>query len=185
MNGGAAVLEPLWEELLAPEEFGTSGALLVSCRLAPRYESVRDARVFVQSTLTRWSLGPLFDDVALVTSELVTNALRHGLRVSRPQHAITMQPLERRAQLRLSLARRASRVVCAVRDPSPSGPIAMHQDLNAEYGRGLQLVDSFSERWGWHPLSGSGKVVWALFKDRSEAASGPDGALIRRSSSGS
>ena len=37
--------------------------------------------------------------------------------------------------------------------------------VSAESGRGLFLVDSFADSWGWHPLSGSlgGKVVWALF----------------------
>ena len=36
----------------------------------------------------------------------------------------------------------------------------------AESGRGLFLVDSFSDSWGWHPLAGTlhGKVVWALFR---------------------
>jgi hypothetical protein len=33
----------------------------------------------------------------------------------------------------------------------------------AETGRGLHLVESFSESWGWHPLGAAGKVVWALF----------------------
>jgi hypothetical protein len=38
-------------------------------------------------------------------------------------------------------------------------------DLAAESGRGLYLVESFSDGWGWHPLAGAlrGKVVWALF----------------------
>lgn len=44
-------------------------------------------------------------------------------------------------------------------------------DLSAESGRGLFLVESFSDSWGWHPLAGAlrGKVVWALFRlpDRS------------------
>ncbi|OIV36154.1 hypothetical protein BIV57_17815 [Mangrovactinospora gilvigrisea] len=162
-TGGTAVLEPLWEELLAPEELGTSGALLVSCRLAPRYESVHDARNFVRTTLGRWSLSPLFDDVAVVASELVTNSLRHAMRVNRHQHAISMPPIEQSSQLRISMARRAARVVCAVRDPSPAGPIPQSVDEQAEAGRGLHLVESFSDRWGWHPLSGTGKVVWALF----------------------
>ncbi|MCL2729487.1 MAG: ATP-binding protein, partial [Actinomycetia bacterium] len=56
-----------------------------------------------------------------------------------------------------------SRVVCAVRDPSVTAPIAKDPDYVAETGRGLHLVGSFSENWGWHPLSGAGKVVWALF----------------------
>jgi hypothetical protein len=38
--------------------------------------------------------------------------------------------------------------------------------FTAESGRGLCLVDSFSDNWGWHPLSGplAGKIVWALFQ---------------------
>ena len=60
-----------------------------------------------------------------------------------------------------------SRLVCAVRDPSHDSPVAGDSDdFSAESGRGLFLVDSFSDSWGWHPLAGtlSGKVVWALFR---------------------
>jgi hypothetical protein len=40
------------------------------------------------------------------------------------------------------------------------------EDFSAESGRGLFLVDSFADGWGWHPLAGTlnGKVVWALFR---------------------
>jgi hypothetical protein len=58
--------------------------------------------------------------------------------------------------------------VCAVRDPSQESPEARggEEDFAAESGRGLFLVDSFSDSWGWHPLAGTlrGKVVWALFR---------------------
>jgi hypothetical protein len=60
-----------------------------------------------------------------------------------------------------------SRLVCAVRDPSHDSPVAgTSDDFSAESGRGLFLVDSFADSWGWHPLAGtlSGKVVWALFR---------------------
>jgi hypothetical protein len=60
-----------------------------------------------------------------------------------------------------------SRLVCAVRDPSHDSPVAGDsEDFAAESGRGLFLVDSFADSWGWHPLAGtlSGKVVWALFR---------------------
>lgn len=63
---------------------GTGTALavdpdVVTCTLAPCYEAVKTARDFARTTLQRWGLGDLFDDVALVTSELVTNALRHAI----------------------------------------------------------------------------------------------------------
>ena len=31
-----------------------------------------------------------------------------------------------------------------------------------EGGRGLQLVDALSDVWGWSPVAGRGKAVWAI-----------------------
>ncbi|MFJ9695340.1 ATP-binding protein [Kitasatospora sp. NPDC101183] len=145
--------------------------LVVTCTLAPRYEAVRTARDFVRASLDRWDLAELFDDVALVASELVTNALRHAIG-ARPdpsggalgEHDFPIQPTaEGRLPIRISLVHRAPQVVCAVSDPSNTGPVAREADFVAESGRGLHLVESFSRSWGWHPL-GSGKVVWAMFE---------------------
>ncbi|MFD8479833.1 ATP-binding protein [Kitasatospora sp. NPDC059673] len=139
---------------------------VVSCTLAPRFEAVRTAREFARITLDTWGLGDLFDDVALVASELVTNALRHALGQHEPSRVpaqITPQPAVGSLPIRISLVHRAPQVVCAVSDPSSAGPIAREADFVAESGRGLHLVDSFSRSWGWHPLAGAGKVVWALF----------------------
>ncbi|MFC1443203.1 ATP-binding protein [Streptacidiphilus sp. N1-10] len=167
---------------------------VVNCALAPRLESVRTAREFTKLTLNRWGLGDLFDDIALVTSELVTNALRHALAAaSVPEQRtsawgkrgagspgpITQKfgdaPQAPAPLIRLSLVRRAPQVVCAVSDPSSSGPVTREPDWVAESGRGLHLVDSFSQSWGWHPVA-AGKVVWALF-ELDEAAALQEGAL--------
>ncbi|MET9493564.1 ATP-binding protein [Streptomyces sp. NPDC006552] len=130
-----------------------------SCALPARYEAVRSARQFTRRTLADWEVPERFDDICLVVSELVTNALRHAL----PADA----PLGQEPPVRLHLMRWASRAVCAVRDPSYESPVAggAGEDFAAESGRGLFLVESFSDGWGWHPLAGtlSGKVVWALF----------------------
>ncbi|MFI1091628.1 ATP-binding protein [Streptomyces sp. NPDC020917] len=144
------MLEPLWQGVLAPEELAEANG--ATCELPAALESVRQARHFTRATLQRWDLGILRDSIELVASELVTNALRYAVPVGTPG-----------APVRLSLVRWTSRVVCAVRDPSVTAPIAKDPDYVAETGRGLHLVDSFSENWGWHPLSGTGKVVWALF----------------------
>ncbi|WP_225849814.1 ATP-binding protein [Streptomyces sp. HPF1205] len=146
----AAVLEPLWQGVLAPERLAAGNG--ATCELAAAPESVREARRFTRGTLQRWDLTALRDSIELVASELVTNALRYAVPVGAPG-----------APIRLSLVRWTSRVVCAVRDPSAVAPVAKDPDFVAETGRGLHLVDSFSENWGWHPLSGAGKVVWALF----------------------
>ncbi|WP_110666499.1 ATP-binding protein [Streptomyces tateyamensis] len=162
---------------------GTGTAVAVdpdvaTCTLAPRYDAVRTARDFARTSLQHWGLDYLFDDVALVASELVTNALRHAIgeptaadlsqspgRASFPIQAGPGQSSESRLPIRISLVHRAPQLVCAVSDPSSVGPVTREADFVAESGRGLHLVDSFSQSWGWHPLaSGTGKVVWALFQ---------------------
>lgn len=193
---GPAVSAPLWEELF----MGTGQTVAVdpdvaACTLSPRYEAVKDARDFARSTLLRWGLAELFDDVALVASELVTNALRHALEL-RADAAYRQEVVrsglgpndQRRGQeitdtilpIRISLVHRSPQVVCAVSDPSSAGPIAREPDFIAESGRGLHLVNSFSRSWGWHPLAGTGKVVWALF-DAPQDLNGDTGGRHRRS----
>lgn len=181
---GPAVSAPLWEELFMST--GTAIAAdpyVVSCTLAPRFEAVRSAREFARTTLRSWGLDSIFDDVALVASELVTNALRHALGATPDGRApdlaphVPLQPgrlqaADSRAPIRISLVHRAPQVVCAVSDPSAQGPVAREADFVAESGRGLHLVDSFTSSWGWHPLAGAGKVVWALFDAPEEIVPG-------------
>jgi len=33
---------------------------------------------------------------------------------------------------------------------------------DAKSGRGLQMVDALSDVWGWSPIAGGGKAVWAI-----------------------
>ena len=167
-TNGSTVLEPLWQGLPALDAATVSSS--ASCALPPRFEAVRSAREFTRKTLLRWELPEDFDNVALVVSELVTNALRHGLPPTATEDA---EP-----PVRLHLMRWSARLVCAVRDPSdtapaPPEPPGEAEDeepflgFAAESGRGLYLVDSFSDAWGWHPLTGgllTGKIVWALFR---------------------
>ncbi len=168
-TNGSTMLEPLRQGLPPLDPAAVSDA--ASCSLPARYEAVGDARRFTRRTLDQWELGDRFDDVCLVVSELVTNALRHAM----PDGSVSAG--EHNPPVRLHLMRWTGRLVCAVRDPSQDSPVARDsEDFSAESGRGLFLVDSFSDSWGWHPMSGtlSGKVVWALF--RLQPATGPQGA---------
>ncbi|MEV6961418.1 ATP-binding protein [Streptomyces sp. NPDC051207] len=155
------MLEPLRQGLPPLDPAAVSNA--ASCALPARYEAVREARHFTRRTLDQWEAGDRSDDVCLVVSELVTNALRHAMPANTPRVADQSLPV------RLHLLRWSERLVCAVRDPSIDSPVARtSDDFSAESGRGLFLVGSFSDSWGWQPLAGTlnGKVVWALFRLR-------------------
>ncbi|MER7896247.1 ATP-binding protein [Streptomyces sp. NPDC096046] len=168
-TNGSTMLEPLRQGLPPLDPAAVSDA--ASCALPARYEAVREARRFTRRTLDQWDLGDRFDDVCLVVSELVTNALRHGL----PTGSACVSGRE--PPVRLHLMRWTERLVCAVRDPSHDSPVTREtDDFSAESGRGLFLVDSFSDSWGWHPLAGAldGKLVWALFR-LPRAGSRPNG----------
>lgn len=159
-TNGSTMLKPLRQGLPPLDPAAVSSA--ASCALPARYEAVRESRQFTRRTLDQWDVGERFDDICLVVSELVTNALRHAV-PGEPEHSTGPHA----PAVRLHLMRWTERLVCAVRDPSHDTPAPRDSDdFSAESGRGLFLVDSFSDSWGWHPLAGalSGKVVWALFR---------------------
>jgi anti-sigma regulatory factor (Ser/Thr protein kinase) len=91
-------------------------------------------------------LEPLGDDLALVVSELVTNAVRHA------------EP-----PVRLEIAADDHRVTVAVADGSPGRPAARPASEEAEGGRGMTLVDRLAAETGVRP-SPPGKTVWAALR---------------------
>ncbi len=119
------------------------------------YGSVKAARDFAGATLRRWGMADLGNDVGVVVSELLTNALRHAL--PRPAGFATPVPI------RIGLLHPGPCVLCAVADPSDQVPIVREPDYFAETGRGLHVIASLSDRWGWTAPSRSGKLVWATF----------------------
>jgi anti-sigma regulatory factor (Ser/Thr protein kinase) len=122
----------------------------------PDPESVTAARHFAVATLRAWGLTAVCDDVGLVASELVTNALRHSLPACPDERA--------GATIRLRLLRAAPYLLCGVVDSGTAVPLRRDPDYIAESGRGLHIVESFSTRWGWTRLEPTGKLVWAVFR---------------------
>ncbi|MFW5419868.1 ATP-binding protein [Nocardiopsis sp. CNT-189] len=110
--------------------------------------------------LSGWGLSEAAGGVELVLSELVTNALRHGLPSGA---AVNVLSYGYGNVIRVRLLRRDSEVVCAVHDPGERVPAPREPDLMLETGRGLHLVDCFSRSWGVVLTPPSGKYVWALF----------------------
>jgi hypothetical protein len=127
-----------------------------SCGLGAEAESARRAREFTRVTLNDWGMAGCCDVAELVVSELVTNSLRHGL------HSARWMPGEH--PIGLTILRRDPYLICMVTDPGSTRPIRIESCAGAEGGRGLQVVESCSVQWGWQPVAGTGKVVWALLQ---------------------
>jgi len=128
--------------------------------LNPVPEEARNARQFVRELLTCWGLSYLSDDAELIIAELVGNAVRHGLRAA-PR---ILAPGGVPTVLRLCLLRRVGEVMLAVTDPSDDAPTPQALSYGGESGRGLQIVGALSYVWGWSPIEGRGKAVWAVLR---------------------
>ncbi|HEY6795699.1 MAG TPA: SpoIIE family protein phosphatase [Kineosporiaceae bacterium] len=101
------------------------------------------ARRSARAILDAWNLPQTrHEEVTLVISELLTNALLHG----RP-------PTE------LRLSRHQDGVLVQVHDAAPFLPRKLRPTVDDEHGRGLQLVSHLAQRWGTRPTR-HGKAVW-------------------------
>jgi len=155
-----------------PAEWWESPAA-AGCALTGAPESAGAARRFTRATLGEWGLTALATDAEMIVGELVANAVTH---------AAVPERGGRRADdavFGLRLLRRSGAVVCAVLDSSSALPVLRPAGAMEESGRGLRMVDALSDVWGWSPVAGRGKSVWAiLFCPEREPAClpGPDAA---------
>lgn len=104
-----------------------------------------DARVDITERLTSRIGARVLEDVRLLVTELITNALRHG---------------ELTTGDRVSLKARVDDGVVRieVRDPGNDGDVAPRQPGPRGGGYGLFLVDQLARRWGVDRRDGT--VVW-------------------------
>jgi len=126
----------------------------------PRVDAslIRAARDFTVVTLQRWGVAERREDVAVVVSELLTNALLHALPAA--SHARTGWPV------RLGLLQPGRGVMCAVADPSRVEPVLQQPEHLGETGRGLHVIAALSDQWGCTVPTDMGKVIWAMFSAR-------------------
>jgi len=122
--------------------------------------AVSCARLHARNVMYEWGLQATAEAVELVVSELMTNAVLATTGVDgRPRYANDLAGLPE-VHVRLFSVR--ARVIVEVWDASSGAPEPKHAEPEEPGGRGLMLVETLSERWGWRVVPGwAGKVVWA------------------------
>jgi anti-sigma regulatory factor (Ser/Thr protein kinase) len=108
--------------------------------------SASQAREFVCLHLLSNGLPHLQDDLRLVVSELVTNAITHA-----------------QTPFTVVLERAGPSVTLTVQDLSPLVPVMGAADTMDGGGRGLVIIDVVSSEWGVTSRPGGPKSVWAAF----------------------
>ncbi|MEV7982138.1 ATP-binding protein [Streptomyces sp. NPDC086519] len=111
-------------------------------------QAVASTRHYLREVLKRWRSEVLLDDLQLMLSEVVTNALTHA-----------------HSDVDIRMCRHAGVIRVEVQDSSPQPPvptvIVANEAMNAEAesGRGLLIVDALAASWGSSP-AGRGKNTW-------------------------
>jgi anti-sigma regulatory factor (Ser/Thr protein kinase) len=120
-------------------------------RLPAEPGSASRAREFVCLHLQRHDAQHLEDDLRLVVSELVTNAITHA------QTPFTVE-----------LQVEGLFVTLIVSDLSPLVPVMAAGEAMDGGGRGLLIVDVLSRDWGVTNGPDGSKSVWAAFSDEAD-----------------
>jgi anti-sigma regulatory factor (Ser/Thr protein kinase) len=123
--------------------------------MAPIPEAVPAARRHVTSVLDERGLGALSETAALLTCELVSNAVKHG-------SAGDAGAKRERAQQIVLTVRHEDSLLIEVWDPGSKGlhPRLQRAAPHDEVGRGLHLVDTLSRAWGHYAPAHGGRAVW-------------------------
>ena len=112
--------------------------------------SVPAARRHVRDALGLHGLAEFAQDAAIITSELVANAVQHACEDGTKTIGVI-----------LTHAGIPAAVTVAVSDSSPQVPVRRETPAGSEQGRGLQIVEALSAHWGWR-CGGGRKVVFAV-----------------------
>jgi anti-sigma regulatory factor (Ser/Thr protein kinase) len=125
--------------------------------LAAGPAAAADARGQVRAAIRAWDVPVDVETAVLLTSELVTNALRH----------------ETGRTITLTVACVCGQLRVDVHDTSRSAPMPVKAPVDAEAGRGLLLVASLSTDWGFHQTAAGKAVYFTLaFQDHPDQGAG-------------
>ena len=124
----------------------TAGLTGRRVRLAAGPAAAGQARRHVRAAITTWDIPVDPDTAALLTSELVTNAIRHET-----GPAITLAISCPPGQLRID-----------VHDTARAMPAPADAPPDAEAGRGLMLVAALAVSWGCYRTTTGKAVYFAL-----------------------
>jgi anti-sigma regulatory factor (Ser/Thr protein kinase) len=134
-------------------------------RLATGPAAPAEARRRVRDAIRSWQVPVDLDAALLLTSELVTNAIRHE--AGQGAQAVMLAIASSRGRLRVD-----------VHDTSRSLPAVAEVPADAETGRGLLLVETLSDEWGFYRTP-AGKAVYftlAFEPDKADNAGKADKA---------
>ena len=122
-------------------DLGTAQATMSTLHLEPLVVSTTTARHWMAGQLAHFSTE-VCECAALLTSELVTNAVLHAA-----------------TPLSVTLHFLPGRIRVDVADASPVLPSLKDYSPDAATGRGLTLCNTLASDWGVHAVNG-GKIVW-------------------------
>lgn len=112
--------------------------------LAAAPQAVGEGRAWSRETTKEWQLDHMTDVVAQLVSELVTNSVEHA-----DTSCVRVLLMLAAGILRLDVTD----------DDVVSLPIRAQAGADDVAGRGLEIVEALSDRWGVH-ISATAKSVW-------------------------
>jgi two-component sensor histidine kinase len=142
-------VDPRGADLPDPDPHA-AGARSVDAVHEPLTGTPARIRRSLRATFAQWQLPvEAAENALLVIEELVANVVDHA---RTPFRLTVSQEPDDRAGSALRIA---------VRDGSPDSPSLRPFSARADRGRGLQMIDALTSRWGCDGTP-AGKTVWAV-----------------------
>ncbi|MFD7479939.1 ATP-binding protein [Streptomyces sp. NPDC059837] len=129
---------------LTPAGSSAASTRCLCISIAANKALVAEVRRSVRAALLSWGADEIADDMAVVASELVSNALKY----TGGEAAVRLRLAKGQAQLEVD-------------DGSAQQPAQRRVGTEAEKGRGLLLVEALAAEWGWRLRKRGAKTVWA------------------------